>query len=157
MKTDKKVKKKLSMIKAEVEVEINRPPEEVFDLWADMRNDKDWHPSAVGVVEKTSPGPLGLGTTFRGEYRGMGTVTEETIAYERPHKLGRRGAAKNFRVESTFTFTPTATGGTLLKARGAVEPRGWMKLMEPLMGLMMKKQLASVMNALKQTVESRAQ
>jgi hypothetical protein len=31
-----------------------------------------------------------------------------------------------------------------------------MKLMEPLMGLMLKKQLATVMNTLKQTVESRA-
>ncbi|MCI0555106.1 MAG: SRPBCC family protein [Anaerolineae bacterium] len=143
------------MIRAEVEVEINRPPEEVFDLWADMRNDKDWHPSALGVVEKTSPGPLGIGTTFRGEYRGTGVVTEETTAYERPHKLGRRGVTKNFRVESTFTFTPTAAGGTLLKARGSVEPIGWMKLMEPLMGLMRMKQLASVMNALKHTVESR--
>jgi uncharacterized protein YndB with AHSA1/START domain len=144
------------MIKAAVEVEIDRPPEEVFDLWADMRNDKDWHPSAQGVVEKITPGPLGLGTTFRGEYRGMGVVTEETTAYERPRRLGRRGAAKNFRVESTFTFTPTATGGTLLKAQGSVEPKGLMRLMEPIMGMMMKKQLASVMNALKHTAEARA-
>lgn len=144
------------MIKAEVELEINRPPEEVFDLWADMRNDKDWHPSAQGVVEKTSPGPLGVGTTFRGEYRGMGVVTEETTEYERPRKLGRRGVAKNFQVESTFTFTPTATGGTLLKAKGSVAPMGVMRLMEPIMGIMMKKQLASVMNTLKRTVESRA-
>src|SRR6266508_4852976 len=144
------------MITAEVEVEINRPPEEVFDLWADMRNDKDWHPSAQGIVEKTSPGPLGLGTIFRGKYRGMGVVSEETTIYERPRKLGRRGMAKNFRVESTFTFTPTATGGTQLKAQGTVEPLGWMRLMEPIMGRMMKKQLAAVMNALKQTAESRA-
>ena len=29
---------------------------------------------------------------------------EETTIYERPRKLGRRGIAKDFRVESTFTF-----------------------------------------------------
>lgn len=143
------------MIRAEVEVEIDRPPEEVFDFWADMRNDHEWHPSSVGTVEMTTPDPVGLGTKFRGEYRGMGMVTEETTVFDRPHRLGRRGAARRFRVESVFTFTPTSTGGTRLRASGSVQPVGWYRLLESIMGLAMKKQLSKVMNSLKIAVESR--
>ena len=143
------------MVQAQVELEINCPIEEVFDLWADMRNDKEWHPMAEGDAEMVTAEPLQVGTIFKGKYKGMGMVTEETVAYERPFKLSRRGSAKNYRMESTFTFEELASDKTKLKATGKVTPLGFMKIMTPLMKMMMQKQLYQVMYQLKITAENR--
>ena len=61
------------MVRVRLELDIDRPIEEAFDLWADMRNDLRWHAQAKRV-EKTSPGPVGPGTTFGAEYQGMGPM-----------------------------------------------------------------------------------
>lgn len=142
-----------AMVKARVEIEINRPIEEVFDLWADMRNDQAWHPMAQGKAEMVTPGPLGVGTVFKGTYKRMGEVTEKTVAYERPTKLSRQGSARNFRMESNFILEKVSGDRTRLVASGSVTPLGLMKLMTPLMALMMPKQLYKVMYQLKVTAE----
>jgi carbon monoxide dehydrogenase subunit G len=142
------------MITAEAELQINRPLEEVFDFWADVRNENDWNPGSQGW-EKTSPGPVGLGTTFTGEVKGMGAMTMQNTEYQRPFRVIHRGSAKSFDFASTLIFEPSASG-TRVRATGQVEPRGLFKLMAPLMGVMMKKQFTATMINLKCALEERA-
>lgn len=143
------------MIRARAELVINRSPEEVFDFWADARNENDWDPDAKGV-EKTSPGPVGPGATFRGEYseyKGMGLLTLENVEYERPRKLRRSASGKSFRFGSTLIFSPTASGGTSVTATGEVGPRGLFKLMTPIMGPTMKKKFSAHMADFQRALE----
>ena len=43
---------------------IRRPVEEVFDYVADERNEPGYNPQ-LRSVEKTTPGPIGVGTSTR--------------------------------------------------------------------------------------------
>jgi hypothetical protein len=140
------------MIKGEVDVVINRPTDEVFDLWADLSQDPKWHPKAKRV-EQTSPGPIRAGTRFYGEYEGMGGMHFETLVYERPRVLRRKGVCASFDFVSTVTLTEGATG-TQVHFVGEVHLRGAYKLLAPLMAPMLKKQAATVMGELKRAVES---
>jgi uncharacterized protein YndB with AHSA1/START domain len=142
------------MIMAEAELQINRPPEEVFDFWTDVRNENDWNPGSQGW-EQTSPGPVGPGTTFKGEVQGMGAMTMEVVEYQRPFRVTRRGRAKSFDFASTLILEAGASG-TRVKATGQVEPRGLFKLMTPLMGVMMKKRFTATMTNFKRAIEERA-
>ena len=142
------------MITAEAELQLSRPLEEVFDFWADVRNENDWNPGSQGW-EQTSPGPVGPGTTFKGEVQGMGAMTMEVTEYQRPFRVTHSGSAKSFGFASTLIFEPSGSG-TRVRATGQVEPRGLFKLMTPLMGVMMKKRFATTMMNFKRAVEERA-
>jgi len=52
------------MVNLEASIVINRPLEEVFAELADLENNKKWRSGTV-EAEKTSAGPIGVGTTYR--------------------------------------------------------------------------------------------
>src|SRR2546429_452601 len=65
---------------------IDRPPEDVFDMVADLRNDAQWN-SRVSSAELRSPEPIGLGSRFA--IVNGGTEYDVTItSYDRPSRLG---------------------------------------------------------------------
>jgi hypothetical protein len=79
------------MPRVEGDLVIERPVEEVFDFVADERNEPRFNPRMLRA-EKTSPGPIGLGTRFRAEMRMRGrgrpvVMTVEFTAFERPRRL----------------------------------------------------------------------
>jgi hypothetical protein len=76
------------MTRVTLELEIARSPEDVFDAWADLRQDMRWHPQAVRV-EQTSPAPLGRGSIFAAEYTGMGRMAVEVTQYSKPDRFVR--------------------------------------------------------------------
>jgi hypothetical protein len=82
-------------------------------------------------VEKLTDGPVGQGSRFRGEFKGMGTVTWGPVEYRVPERVVNGGLAKSFRFTSTLAPTPTE-GGTHVAAKLQVEPLGLYRLMTPL-------------------------
>jgi uncharacterized protein YndB with AHSA1/START domain len=61
------------------------PPEKVFDLLADLRNDTQWN-SRVSRAELLSPEPIGQGSRFA--VVNGGTAYDVTITrYDRPSRL----------------------------------------------------------------------
>ena len=110
------------MIRTKTQFTVRRPAAEVFDFWTDVRNELSYNPSAVRV-EKTTAGPVGLGTAWAGEYRGMGALTLSVVEYDRPRRVARQGRAKAFDFASFLTFEPTATG-TRVIAEGELAFRG---------------------------------
>src|SRR5690348_15824392 len=117
------------MITAQVEIEINRPIEEVFDFLADARNEPRWLPGASGV-EKVSDGLVGLGARFRGEYARIGTVTLDIVAFERPVRVTFHGQARSMVFDDAVELVATPSGAILRAAMGS-HPSGLMKLMTP--------------------------
>jgi uncharacterized protein YndB with AHSA1/START domain len=86
------------------------PPEDVFDMLADLRNDTQWN-SRVSRAELRSPEPIGLGSRFA--IVNGGTAYDVTITtYDRPSRLVFEASGKPD-LTIACTFTPTADGTEL--------------------------------------------
>ncbi|WP_456889561.1 nitroreductase/quinone reductase family protein [Geodermatophilus sp. SYSU D00700] len=117
------------------EVSIARPPDEVFDVLADPRNEPRYNPRVLRA-EKTTPGPIGVGTRFRQTVAGLGRrgeTTTELTGYERPHRLAFRIRMAAMDVDGEETFDPV-DGGTRARWSWDIRPRGAWRAAAPLLG-----------------------
>jgi carbon monoxide dehydrogenase subunit G len=127
---------RLVAIEAHGATTIARPVDEIFDYLSDARNEPRWLPGASSV-EKTSDGPVGLGSTFSGDYRGAGSVQLELVEFERPRRVTFRARSRIVDFDDAVELTPV-DGGTRLEARMTAQPRGAMRLVSPLMARTMR-------------------
>ena len=73
----------------EGDIEIAQPPETVFDIVADERNEPRYNPR-LREVEKLTVGPIGRGTRFRvrtARRRGGAEMIIEYTEFDPPHRL----------------------------------------------------------------------
>ena len=101
------------MLKNEHVVVINCPMERGFGFVADFATWPRWHGS--GEVEKTTPGPVGVGTVWKatGEVQGQViTATIEVTTYEPDSQFGFNFSGPIYGQQS-FVLEPIA-GGTRL-------------------------------------------
>lgn len=140
------------MIETTESVRIRRSPEDVFDYYTDVSNDMEWNPFAKRV-EKTSEGPLGVGTTFFVLRKMSGPMNVQYTGYERPRRWTLRGTGRGVRFTYEADFAP-ADGGTELTSHMQFEPVGVLKVLAPLMRSMMGKQLGQVHDAVRRKLES---
>ena len=119
------------MARISTTIEIERPVAEVFEYLTDLRNAKDW---STEVVDVSYHGELAHGTTGS-DTRTMGrkelvmpwrvTTFDEpsrvTLSYEQP-----------FPFDATFSFEPTDRG-TRVTCVTDLHPRGWWRLLGPVM------------------------
>ena len=144
------------MAKIESSVTVNRPMEQVFDFVTDIRNATKW---ITGVFEaaQTSPGPMGVGTTYRFNVEVMGRkleTTGEVAVYDRPRKYAWKGTSGPFPMSGSTTCEAVA-GGTRVTDTIEAEPGGFFKLAEPLLMMQMRGQMEKDMKKLKELLEKR--
>lgn len=95
---------------------IAAPPETVFDLVADERNEPRYNPR-IAKAEMVSEGPVGQGSRFVAEPRGGRagrTMTVDIVEYDRPGRLRIRVRSSSLDTDGTLTFTAN-DGGTLMR------------------------------------------
>ena len=120
-------------------VEIERPAPEVFDFVADMTNAPLWQ-SGLHLVERIPPGPVRVGSEHVFERRFAGRtlksrnrITElqppTRIAFEIPDGWISGSAA--------YEVTPTE-GGSRVGCRMEFRARGLGRLVEPLLGRVLR-------------------
>lgn len=101
-----------------VEVEVSRPPDEVFAFVADARNRPLWDES-VDTEELTSPEPIGVGSTVRTRMRSMGrdyVLTWEIVEHEPPSRQTIESTAGPFGTTLAYRLS-AQDGGTLVEFR----------------------------------------
>jgi carbon monoxide dehydrogenase subunit G len=106
----------------EHEVVIAAAPETVFDHLSDPRNAGRWDLSIVDV-EQVEPGPLAVGTHWRGTSRVLGRRfewTAETTELERPARMTSRSVAGPLSFTLTYDLR-AEDGGTRLRYRMEAE------------------------------------
>lgn len=134
------------------ELVIDRGVEDVFDTVADERNPYDpRHRSA----ELLTDGPIGVGSRFRSEIMTMGRPVEmivEITDYDRPHRLGSVTHSPGMDIHSRLRFEP-ADGGTRMRWSSELRPRGAMRLLTPILGVVARRQSATIWQGLKETLE----
>jgi len=112
-----------------VEVDIACPRHQVLDLMADARNELAWK-SKVSRSELISNEPIGTGTEFKTTNRGQPYVAFITT-YDRPDQVGFNVGGKAMEIDASMRFADSADG-TRMAAQFDLQPKGFMKLMMPL-------------------------
>jgi carbon monoxide dehydrogenase subunit G len=140
------------MIENQTAVTLEQSPERAFDFFVDFPNEPAWNPECV-KVEKTSDGPIGVGTTYTGRMRRVGQIKSEIVALDRPSHCSvverSRGAVGTF----DFLFAPH-DGGTRVEVTMRLQPRGPMRLLEPLMVRMIKKVFADLPENMRRGIDA---
>lgn len=134
-------------------IRIAAPQELVFDTVADSRVEPSFNP-AMSQVELLTLEPIGVGTTFRARMARAGMdMLIEVVEFDRPRGLRSRTTSSVMQTTGSLTCT-RVDGGTLLAWDWQVRPRGWYRLMSPLVGLFGHRMERRIWTGLKHKLEA---
>jgi Polyketide cyclase / dehydrase and lipid transport len=138
------------------ELRIARPVEAVFDFIADSRNEPRYNPD-MRSVELLTGEPLGRGTRFQASMgrSGMGLLVTLT-EFERPHLLGSTTTSDLMDTEGALRFRADGPSATLLSWDWQVRPKGWLRLLGPLFGLIGRRVERRIWTAARDRLEDRS-
>jgi hypothetical protein len=140
------------MLTIERSVVINRPIEQVFTFVANFENEPLYNPSLLSM-RKTSPGPIGLGTTWQEVVRLAGAHDRTVTVYESDQTLVYQNDRRPFPVEITFRFA-SVPNGTLLTASPTIELGGVFKLGAPMFRLLLPTLVERIVSAIKKVLKA---
>ena len=144
-------------MRIEERVEINRPPQEVFDYVANPENLPEWS-GIVLEVHKEAQGELREGDRYTTVAKFLGRRFEtpmQVTAHEPPRRHTDRSTGGPFEQEYTFVLEEVAGGGTRLTQVGEGEPGGFFRLVGPLLGMAGRRQFRAALGNLKDLLETR--
>jgi uncharacterized protein YndB with AHSA1/START domain len=132
---------------------IARPPGEVFNYIADIRNDPSWHTDVLNVRSSTEA--VEVGTVFHVQVKPSMGVSEGTMTVARlePGRLVEfRGQMGKMAPTVTNICEPDPQG-TRVTRRVEIDPSGVMRLMTPMMKVMIGKSNEKFLANLKRQLE----
>lgn len=144
----------MSSIRIEHSLEIERPRAEVFDFMSDHDHLPAW---TVGVkrAKQTTPGPIGVGTTYAVVGRTLGRRVESTyelIEFEPSTRFAGRMESRLFSIDETYQFEGDGDQTTVRLTADAT-PRRFMRLLAPLLGVAVDRQIKTDHQRLKTILE----
>lgn len=143
------------MSRIEESIDIGCPADKAFAFTTDARTWNRWQ-TTIPEAEQTSPGPVGIGTTFRGTSRMMGRTmpwTATVTEYEPAKKFGKSITSGPVLIEQLETFVPVPEG-TRFSLAYDIRVSGCMKVLSPLIVRSMGKGLRKSLGTLKQILET---
>ena len=135
-------------------VTIRRPVADVFAFLADFENIPKWN-YAIVETKKVSPGPVGVGTTYR-QTRSEPRRNEEgfeVTVFEPASRLDVQGEIGPFRARMSYLLEPTGSGTRLTNAVD-LGSSGLLTLVAPLATSRVKHAVAANLDTLKQLLEA---
>jgi uncharacterized protein YndB with AHSA1/START domain len=135
-------------------ITINRPVEEVFAYVTDVTNDPAWHTDVL-EARKTTEGPIGTGTIWHSRFKPSMGISEgdmEVVTFEANRIEVMQGEIGPMHPTLTYLCEPS-NGGTKFTRRVQITVSGWMKIMQPMMGMMLPKQNRGFLANLKRVLE----
>lgn len=145
------------MISVEHSVVIDRPIHEVFAFIANVENNPQWQQSVL-EARKTSPGPVGVGSTGIEVRQFMGRRMElsfEVTEYEENAKFSFKITSGPMPMAGTETFE-SVEGGTRVNLTFQGETGGIFSLAEPIMAGMVRNLVEADCRSLKALLEGGA-
>jgi uncharacterized protein YndB with AHSA1/START domain len=137
------------------EIDIARPVAEVATYAADPDNAPEWYANIESVEWRTEV-PLKIGSVVGFVARFLGrrlAYDYEFVDYVPGERLVMRTAEGPFPMETTYTWTPTADGGTHMTLRNQGEPAGFSQLLAPFMAPAMRRANRKDLAALRAILE----
>jgi hypothetical protein len=136
-------------------VTIRRPVEDVFAFLADFENVPKWN-KAILWTRKTSPGPVGVGTTYR-QARTVPSTSEEgfeVTGFEPPRRLEVHGDIGPFAATIGYLLAPMGDSTQLTNAVDLAPSSGALRLLAPLAALRVKAAVAANLDTLTRILET---
>ena len=140
------------------DIVINRPIDEVFDFAADERNEPKYNPQMTSA-EMVTQGPIGLGSKFHSVMTGVGrgaVMTIELTEFDRPRRLGSATHLSSMDINGTLLFEAQGQG-TKMTWIWNIEPRGFYKLIGPIMRRFGERQELANWTGMKKVMETQPQ
>jgi hypothetical protein len=131
---------------------IDRPVSEVFSAVIHVENFPAWSPNNHKSARRLSAGEIGEGAQFEIEIKGFGKVLQTLEEFELDRRVRIVPHIKMLSGGHRFLFKPEGKG-TRVDHELEMNPKGFFKLMTPMMVLMGKKNLREVTDALKAYLE----
>jgi carbon monoxide dehydrogenase subunit G len=136
---------------------IDRPIEEVFAFLADGENDPKFSPRVL-EIEKTSEGPLGVGTTYVSRVKDGGLKSDrefELTEFDPPTRIRWTELSKNSVTVPEGGYDLARDGeGTRLTVYNELEGHGVGKLLAPLALRATRKDADAFAQRIKRAVEA---
>ncbi len=142
----------MSTVVIEAEVDINQPPEEVFDYCSDHRHEPEWNPMMTRI-DKLTDGPIDTGTRYAAEFAKSPPMVMECTQYERPATWSLTGNSRALTARGGWRVLPTAEGSRLVM-RTEMEPRSLLKWLTPLLRLRMQPMFQRDLSNIKARLET---
>jgi len=145
-----------TVARIEASVTVKRPVDEVFAVLSDWTKSPTWI-SGMQSVTKTSDGPIGIGTTYEGLGKALGRKLEAdfTVTELEPNRRYAIASTRPSPTTMTFVFE-SVNGGTRVDRTMDSDPASFFKLAEPLLLPMMKRQMQTDFETLRDLMESDA-
>jgi uncharacterized protein YndB with AHSA1/START domain len=134
---------------------IDRPVSDVFSTLISAGDFATWNPT-IKASRQVTPGDVGDGSLFEWDLRGFGTVRQVLQEFDRDHQLRMVPLMKSLSGGHRFTLTDLGQA-TRVDHELEMTPRGAMKLLSPIMGMVARKNLNDTANALKAHLEAEGQ
>jgi carbon monoxide dehydrogenase subunit G len=134
-------------------VTIRRPVAAVFAFLADFENVPAWN-DAIVETRKVSPGPVGVGTTYR-QIRSVPRRSQEgfeVTVFEPASRLEVQGELGPFEARLSYALEPAA-GGTKLTNAVELRASGLLSMVAPLATSRVKRAVAANLDTLRQILE----
>ncbi len=138
-------------------VEVNRPVEQVFAFVSDLEHDPPW--SGAAEVRRTTPGAIGIGTTFRQHDRVLGRRLElalEVIGYQPQHEITLKTTVGRLSFVGTRMVESLDEGSSRVTFLGGGHAEGVWRLTEPLLAAVGTRRLRAQLTRLKQVLEEQS-
>jgi uncharacterized protein YndB with AHSA1/START domain len=132
------------MPEATNQVEIARPPSDVFTFLADGEHDRLWREGVLDVMRKSGSGE---GAVYeqgvKGPFGRRVPADYEITEFEPDRKIAFRAIAGPVRPQGSYVLEPTANGTRVTFALRAT-PSGLAKLMTPMVARTMRSEVAQL-------------
>lgn len=151
----------MATIEFELERTINAPIADVFARLADLRGYNDWMPSKGSMFrgsEQTSPGEVGLGTTFV-DQTTFGPSPGEIVEFDAPRTIvfhwWDRGRSGKLKTEGWpgYALEAADDGTTLVRHHAKMHAYGIYRLAAPIFRKLAVKERTATIDALKGSFE----
>ena len=142
------------MIDFTVETQIARPADEVFAYATDPEQLPTWQTNTISSIPQDDA-PLRVGSRLREVHRGPGGKEFESLVEVTEYDPGRTFALhviEGTPVDARLTFEP-AGNGTLVRFRAFGRLPGAMRVAQPLLGRMLRRQFTAQVATLKRVLE----
>lgn len=139
------------MIEVRISIEVDRPPAEVFDYWAEWSNNPRWQTGMESCTWTSDP-PMQLGSTYdqRASFLGRPVISSfEVVEYEPGVKVRIKTTKSSLPLDITREVSHRPNGGTRLRATIRGEPTGPMKWFNPLTERMVRRNITKDYERLK--------
>jgi len=145
------------MIRIELTLQVDRPVEDVFAYVTDTAKLATWQPNLVSVTKETE-GPVGVGTRFRevrsAPFRRTVEAIVEVSAYEENRRFDLRIVSGPLPIDGKNEFA-AVDGGTRIDFVAEGELGGPLRLAQPILARLLRRQFESDYARLKEALESR--